>query len=320
MRRSGRWGILSPVLAGRVWKRDKGGHVDVINFILILTLGAVMVATGFYLLREIRRTGAAAPSSPARLDTLNTELDARYQLEVERLRAEARGAIAEIEKELDRLRAGLRTSTHEQDSQLVRLRERYAELDGQTTGAVEEALADLRDHHDAELGRLREAIGAAIAAIVARQPSAEATALAHRRAEAIDDLYRRLAKFETAFGSVTNPVLLPGESFVLPADLAPETLRWENWKEVGDAAFAFAETFNHHRIHLDDATCRDLTAFVAELRGLLTRSIYPNLVPNPTNGDEAQQSLRAALKQLGAEIPRARDHLERAYREHTAGR
>jgi hypothetical protein len=217
------------------------------------------------------------------------------------------------------LRETLRTSAHEQESQIVRLRERYAEADGQTTKALDQALRDLRSHHDAELGRLREAVGAAIAAIAARQRTAEEVGVAARRADAIGELYRRLTKLETTFVSIANPVLLPGEPFALPAELPAEALRWEHWKEVGDATFAFAESFAQHRLDLDDVTCRDLTAFLGDARGLLTRSIYPNLQTAATN-PETRAALRKAVEQLGGEIPRAREGLERAYREQSEER
>jgi hypothetical protein len=291
--------------------------MDVLIVFLLLIIGAMIAGAAVYVPRELRKGGLspmALEPGGTNLDPLRVALEARYEAEVERLRAESQRVIGDVETELGRLRETLRTSAHEQESQIVRLRERYAEVDGQTTQALEQALRDLRSHHDAELGRLREAIGAAIAAIAARQRSVEDARGAARRAEAIGELYRRLTKLETTFVSVTNPVLLPGEPFVLPPELSAEALRWEPWKEVGDATFAFAETFAQHRLEFDDATCRDLTAFIREVRGLLTRSIYPNLQAAATN-PETRAALRKALDQLGAEIPRAREGLERAYRE-----
>jgi hypothetical protein len=294
--------------------------MDVLIVILLLFLGGMIAGVAVYVPRELRRHPWSSPAvrETAGLDSQRAALEARYEAEVERLRAEARRVIGDVETELGRLRENLRSSANEQESQLVRLRERYAEVDGKTTQALEQALRDLRAHHDAELGRLREAIGAAIAAIAARQANAESARSANRRAEAIGDLYRRLVKLETTFVSITNPVLLPGEPFALPAELPAEALRWEHWKEVGDATFAFADGFAQHRLDLDDESCRDLTAFIADVRGLLTRSVYPNLQTAATN-PETRASLRTALDQLGAEIPRARESLERAYRERGDG-
>jgi hypothetical protein len=297
--------------------------MDFLIVFLLLVLGVMIAGVVVYLPREIRKGGGSAPISigetGTRVDPLRAALEARYEAEVERLRSESQRVIGDVETELGRLRETLRSSTSEQESQIVRLRERYAEVDGQTTQALEQALRDLRSHHDAELSRLREGVGAAIAAIAARQRKADDSGVAMRRAVAIGELYRRLTKLETTFVSVTNPVLLPGEPFAMPSELPAECLRWEHWKEVGDGTFAFAEAFAQHRLDLDDATCRDLTGFIGDVRSLLTRSIYPNLQAAASN-PETRAKLRKALEQLGAEIPRAREGLERAYREQSEER
>lgn len=286
-------------------------EIFLLSLLIVLLIGSI--GAGLYYLNDLRRSVRFGGAQPVSIDTIKTELDARYQADIERLRAEARGAIGEIEGELDRLREGLRSSTHEHDTQLSRLRDRYAEVDGQTAQALEQVLDDLRAHQETELARLREAVGAVMATIAVRQSSPESTVIASRRADAIGSLYRRLAKLETSFLSVTNPVLLPGEAFQLPAEILPETLKWENWKEVGDASFAFADAFNQDRIFLDDATCRDLVAFVGNLRGAMTTAIYPNLSARP--GSDESEALQAALAQLGREIPEARELLEHTFRE-----
>lgn len=293
--------------------------MEYVIIVLIVALAALVVGTPLYLLDRVKHgveRGGARAAMPD-LAPLRVELEARYQAEAERLRGEARAAIAEIDAELGRLREGLRSSAHEHERQLVQLRERFGVVDEQSTRLIEQGLRDLRSYLDGEFGRLREGLGGAMAALAARQESGQGSQLQQRRVEAIGDLYRRLAKLEATVVAVTNPVLLPGEPYSLPAELLPETLRWENWKEVGDGAFAFADAFNQSRIYLDDQTCRDLAAFVAGLRELLTRSIYPNLQPRPN--DETKRTLRAAIEQLGADIPAARERLERAFREE-AGR
>ena len=290
--------------------------MDVVLLILMLLLiGAV--AGGAYLLTSgARRLPPAGGGAAVNIDSIKTELDARYQADIERLRAEARGAVGEIEAELGRLREGLRTSAHEHDAQLARLRDRFAEVDGQTASALERALGELRSHQEIELSRLREGVGAAMAAIAVRQSNPESDAISGRKAEATADLYRKLAKLEMCFISLANPVLLPGEPFTMPPDLLPETLKWENWKDVGDAAFAFAEAFNQDRIHLDDDTCRELIRFIAVLRELMTTAIYPNLLPkHGADPAETRATLHGALEQLGHDIPDARERRERAYRE-----
>jgi hypothetical protein len=293
--------------------------MDILNFFLLLVIVVMIAGAAWYAWREFARNGTNPIPSGQRgsgLDPLRTALEARFEAEVERLRAESQRVIGDVESELGRLRETLRTSAHEQESQIVRLRERYAEVDSQTATALEQSLHDLRAHHDTELGRLREAIGTAITAIAARQRMADDPGLASRRAAAIGELYRRLTHLETTFISIANPELLPGEPFTLSPNLTADAYRWELWKAVGDATFTFAEGFALHRLELDDVSCRDLTSFIGDVRGLLTRSIYPNLQHATTN-PQAQATLRTALEQLGAEIPRARDGLERAYREQT---
>jgi DNA repair exonuclease SbcCD ATPase subunit len=279
----------------------------------VLALIGVITGTIYYLPRAIGRPllpGGADGSSA--LATLRAELESRYEADIERLRAETRQMLSDVEADLQRFRDMLRTSTQEQETHLARMRTQVSELDGKAVATLEQALRDVRDHHNAELSRLREAIGAAIAAIAA-QRSSSAGPLS-RRAEALVELYRLLTKFETTFVSVANPVLLPGEPFTLSADLPAESLRWEAWKEVGNAAFVFADAFALHRLDLDDEVCREITGFIAGIRQLLTRSIYPYLQTAATNA-EARQQLRRSLEQLAAEIPHARESLERAYRE-----
>lgn len=289
------------------------------EFVLVLVafLVLALVAGGAVLVFfELRKPSALPGGAPISLEGLKTELDARYQTEIERLRSEARGAVGEIEAELGRLREGLRTSAHENETQLARMRDRFVEVDGQTAKALEQALGDLRTHQEVELTRLREAVGAAMAALAVRHSSGASDAVAGKRAEAIAGLYRRLAKLETDFLAVTNPVLLPGERFALPEELLPETLRWESWKEVGDDVFAFADAFNHERIFLDDEACRELTGFVSDLREVMTTAIYPNLMPRPGMPlEDSRAELRRGIERLGDEIPDARARLERAFRD-----
>jgi hypothetical protein len=290
--------------------------MDFVLFLMMLLLIVAVVGGAWKFAGDLRRLPRQGGGGPVNIDSIKTELDARYQADIERLRAEARGAVGEIEAELGRLREGLRTSAHEHDSQLARLRDRFAEVDGQTAQALERALGELRSHQEIELARLREGVGAAMAAIAVRQGGPESSVLIGRKAEAVADLYRKLAKLEMAFLSITNPVLLPGEPFALPPELMPETLKWENWKDVGDAAFAFAEAFNQDRIYLDDTCCRELIGFIGGLRELMTTAIYPNLLSRSgIEPEQARALLRTALEQLGRDIPEARELLERLFRE-----
>ena len=134
-----------------------------------------------------------------------------------------------------------------------------------------------------------------------------------RRPDVSTDLYARLARLEAALAAVTNPILLPGEAYAPPAEFLPEALIWENWNEVGERAFSLAEGYSSQRLHLSEETRDDIERFVTTLRTLLTCSVYPNLQLEP---DAAQQAaLRSALEEIASEIPKARQMLEREYRE-----
>lgn len=129
-----------------------------------------------------------------------------------------------------------------------------------------------------------------------------------RRIEAIGALYLALARLESAIAQVTNPILLPGEPYAPPTEFLPESLAWENWKDVGERAFSFADAYSVQRLNLSPRAQQELAAFVTMLRGVLTRSIYPSLVPDPT--DEQLDALRDALNTLAAQLPRIRRTLE----------
>ena len=260
--------------------------------LIVVSAGAVIfVLTGIArILSTSNRSGAGNLDQGALHDQLNAQTN--------RVLTET---TASLGSEFGKLRDSLRLEADEQERQLA-----------QVTGKELEAnLREMRDHLDAELGRFREGIGGALATLAARQEAGEANSRA-RQADAVYDLYQRLAKMEATVVAVANPVLLPSERLTVPEQLAPENLAWEQWKEVGDAAFAFADSFNRNRLVFDDSTCRELSTFVTGVREQLTDNIYPNL-RQPT--EDQRQHLRQALEQLGADISTARDRLEHLYRE-----
>ncbi|MGH2557704.1 MAG: hypothetical protein ACRDJH_01460 [Thermomicrobiales bacterium] len=286
--------------------------IVVLILVAIALIGSTVMGVSLQpLVHQILPSRQNRPALPS-IEPLRAELSTHHEVETERLRGAARAAIAEVDVELGRLREGLRTTTHEQERHLVQMRDRSATVDERAMVTLDQGLRDLRGRLDAELAQLREGIGAALNAMAARQ-DAGSDPLTARRREAIADLDRKLAKLEANVLAVTNPVLLPGERFVAPAEFPHEALRWETWKEVGDAAFAFADTFNQNRIYLDDSLCRDLAAFVVALRERLTVSIYPNLQPKPS--ESGLRALRDALERLGDDIPATRARLEQAFRE-----
>ena len=159
----------------------------------------------------------------------------------------------------------------------------------------------------------QERLRADLLAIVSRLTFERQLAATPRRMETSAELYAHLARFEAALATVTNPILLPGEPYTPPAELPPESLIWENWNEVGERAFALAETYSAQRVHLSAQSRADVGAFVTTLRTLLTRSVYPNV---QREADMAHQSaLHGALAEIAAELPRIRDLLETEYLE-----
>jgi hypothetical protein len=163
---------------------------------------------------------------------------------------------------------------------------------------------------DAALERLRADILAAARAAPGSRP-----ALRESRCEVSADLYAKLARLEAALAAVTNPVLLPGEPYLLPGEFLPEALVWENWNEVGERAFAFADAFSAQRLHLPEETRAEIGLFVTTLRTNLTGFVYPNLQAHGQGSRAHQDVLRSALTEIASELPRVRATLERAYRE-----
>lgn len=162
-----------------------------------------------------------------------------------------------------------------------------------------------------------ERLRADVLALVSRAGAERRPESGARRMEVCAELYARLARLEAALATVTNPVLLPGEPYAPPVELAPESLVWENWNEVGERAFALAECYSGQRLHLSAQTRADVGEFVTTLRTLLTRSIYPNLRAEAESVNTA--ALRAALTDIADELPKIRDVLETEYLEGRTG-
>ena len=209
-------------------------------------------------------------------------------------------APAAVTRQLDRFEARLEELSRAIDRQGVDIRRA---LEEQRSNAAADATREIA------LERLRADVVSAVSGAASnRGPQAT-----DRRAEVSAELYARLARLEAALAAVTNPILLPGEVYIPPAELMPEALVWENWNEVGERAFALADGFSAQRLHLSEQTRADVGEFVTELRVLLTSSVYPNLQPEPAR--EQQLALRAALEAIAAGFPRVRDTIEQEFRE-----
>ena len=197
--------------------------------------------------------------------------------------------------------------------QIARAVDRHATEVGQNLQQVRSELAHQAESEDARRDVATERLRADLLAALSRATADGGSRLGFRRPDVSSDLYARLARLEAALAAVTNPILLPGETYAPPAEFLPEALVWENWNEVGERAFSLAEAYSSQRLHLSEETRGDMELFVTTLRTLLTRSVYPNLQLEP---DATQQvALRSALEEIAAEIPKVRQKLEREYRE-----
>jgi hypothetical protein len=197
--------------------------------------------------------------------------------------------------------------------QIARAVDRHAAEIGQELRRARSDHAHRAETEDARRDAAMERLRADLLAVVTRAAGDGGSRPGSRRPDVSADLYARLARLEAALAAVTNPILLPGEAYAPPAEFLPEALIWENWNEVGERAFSLAEGYSSQRLHLSEETRDDIERFVTTLRTLLTRSVYPNLQLEP---DAVQQAaLRSALEEIAGEIPKARQMLEREYRE-----
>jgi hypothetical protein len=217
--------------------------------------------------------------APNPMETLAARLD-RFEERLDQVARAVDHHVAEIGQELRRARSD---------------RARQAEVD------------------DARRDVVFERLRADLLATLTRAAADGSSRPGSRRPDVSADLYARLARLEAALAAVTNPILLPGEPYSPPAEFLPEALVWENWNEVGERAFSLADAYSAQRLHLSQETRGEIELFVTTLRALLTRSVYPNLQPEP---DAAQQAaLRSALEEIAGEFPKVRQGLEREFRE-----
>ena len=266
--------------------------------LVVLAVGA-LYGVGGYLLRDFGKQVLSRDTT-----TVGADLQARQE-----------AALADARAELDRLKADLRAATSEGDAQLGRLRQRreaaLAELDAALVKAREELARAERIRQGVEQAK-EQASAAAVPAERAGPDALLASRVAIEQLETLIELYARLARVETALAQLTTPILLPGEPYEAPEEFLPEALRWDNWKDVGEAAYALGEYLTENRLRIAAATARELEAGVTALRVALTRSIYPNLSPAPTEDQEA--TLREGLGVLAQTLPRMRGLLEADYR------
>ena len=196
--------------------------------------------------------------------------------------------------------------SREFDARLTRIEGSYGDSN-RTPDQLEATILDVEARHGAVAEQLR-----ADFAKVQRT----ASSFGERRVAAVSDLYSHLAKVEAALAGVVNPALLPGEPLSLPTELGADAFVWDNWREVGDRAFAFGDVFNQHRYVLDDETASAVESFITTLRQALTGAVYPNVqAQNPTHVQRTQ--VHSGLNLIVAALPSIRRKLEASYRADT---
>jgi hypothetical protein len=197
--------------------------------------------------------------------------------------------------------------------QIARAVDRHAVEIGQELRRAQSERVRQAETEDARRDATMERLRADLLAALTRAAGDGGSRSGSRRPDVSADLYARLARLEAALAAVTNPILLPGEAYAPPVEFLPEALIWENWNEVGERAFSLADAYSAQRLHLSEQTRGEVDLFVTTLRTLLTRSVYPNLQPEP---DATQQAaLRAALEEIAAELLKVRQTLEWEYLE-----
>jgi len=278
--------------------------VDIFTVLLVIVLLAVGAGGATYALHTMGWAPHPELPPPAEPDPPIEALPA--------------GAEPPVEVEIERLRDDLRTWLVEQEEQRADQRARHdAELAELVSRGLGELRRDLEARTQVALERIHaEALAAQDARLARLDVETRHARVRERRAEALAEIYRRLARLEWAVTAVVQPIQLPGEPFTLPEKFLPETLKWETWKEVGEQAFAFADYFNQQRVLLEPPVAVALAALIATVRDVLTGAIYPNLQPTPTSDQLA--ALRAGLEQLGQALTDGRSCLDAQYRAQLA--
>jgi DNA repair exonuclease SbcCD ATPase subunit len=272
--------------------------------------------------REVDAGGARSPASDAMIEPILASPTAGERpslLDVRSSRSATDRAGPPESTRLDLVPSSAETNAARLDrfeerlDQIARAVDRHAAEISQQLRQIRSDLAHQAESEDARRDVAMERLRADLLAALSRAAADGSSRLGTRRPDVSADLYARLARLEAALAAVTNPILLPGETYAPPAEFLPEALVWENWNEVGERAFSLAEAYSSQRLHLSEETRGDMELFVTTLRTLLTRSVYPNLQLEP---DAAQQAaLRSALEEIAGEIPKVRQKLEREYRE-----
>lgn len=222
---------------------------------------------------------------------------------------------AQTEADTERLRGELRTLASEYQAQLGRLRERNSELEGLATRYREQTDVASAAHREAaaakqDVERLRTDLEKRLEGVTSAGSASDGPRNA--RVATLADLYGRLARVEASLAALTNPILLPGEPYRVPDELVPDALKWDNWKDVGENAYALGEQFNLARIQLPHEVVAEMGDCITTLRTTLTSAIYPNL--DATLSAEQTRTLRTGLGTIAEALSKLRTRLETDYR------
>lgn len=269
--------------------------MEVTIIVLVVLAVGGLYGVGGYLLRDFGKQVLSRDSA-----AVGADLQARQE-----------AVLVDAREELDRLKADLRAATNESDAQLARLRQRREAAQAELEAALGKARDELSRAERIRQGA--EQVNEQAAPVEREgQDALLASRVAIEQLETLIELYARLARVETALAQLTTPILLPGEPYEAPEEFLPEALRWDNWKDVGETAYALGEYLSENRLRIPEATARELETGVTALRIALTRSIYPNL--STALMQEQEATLRAGLDVLAQTLPRMRGLLEDDYR------
>ncbi|MEJ7837987.1 MAG: hypothetical protein WKF81_04180 [Thermomicrobiales bacterium] len=246
------------------------------------------------------------PSS--RSSSTSSSLDVDRQPALSQIPAVSEDALRALREEIQGELVRATGFSREVDARLTRIEATYGDS-RRTPDELEETILQIETKHGKIAEQLHRELG-----LVQRS----ASSFGERRVTAVADLYSHLARVEAALAGVVNPALLPGEPLSLPGELGADAFVWDNWRDVGDRAFAFGDVFNQHRYVLDDPTASAVESFITTLRQALTGAIYPNVqAANPTPGQRTQ--VRSGLTLIVTAIPDIRRKLESAYRADAVG-
>jgi hypothetical protein len=122
--------------------------------------------------------------------------------------------------------------------------------------------------------------------------------LQERRAEVLDQLYKRLAQMMRAFGSLVRPFQQAGE----PS-------QEEKAKVVAETANTFRDTFDDNRIYLDEALCETID----ELNNTLY-SAWVDFTTYQQDDPERPKAWIEAWTKVTEQVPPIRRTIERRFR------